>query len=93
MKNKIFTCAILILFFTPALVAAQSLSDQFLFLCPFILEGSSRTLSQTTPDKNLEEAIATLRHINQDRLTEAQKELKAGQIDNALATETRGSEG
>jgi HEAT repeats len=83
MKNRIFTCAILTLFFTPGLVVAQSLSDQFLFQCPFILGQSSRTLSQTTPDKNLEEAIATLRHINQDGLTEAQKELKAGQIDNA----------
>jgi len=83
MKNRLFTCAILILFFTPALAVARSLPDQFLFLYPFNLGQSSRTLSQNTSDKNLEDAIATLRHINQESLTEAQKELKAGQIDNA----------
>jgi hypothetical protein len=70
MKNRLFTNAVLILFFTPALAVARSLPDQFLFLCPFILGQSSRTLSQTTSDKNLEEAIATLRHINQDSLTQ-----------------------
>jgi len=83
MKNKLLTCAIPILFFTPALAVAQNLSDQFLFPYQFILGQSRQTLSQTPSDKNLEEAIVTLRHINQDSLTESQKEFKAGQIGKA----------
>src|SRR5262245_27129080 len=83
MKNRLFTNAILILFFTPALAVAQNLSDQFHSLCPLIFSQSSHSFSQTPLNKDLEEAIVTLRHINQESLTEAQKELKAGQIENA----------
>ncbi len=59
---------------------------------PFVIAAKANGLSPAAPDENLESAIAVLRHVDPEALSEAEQDRKSDEIDKAWDTLGRAGE-